>query len=204
MLKHLRAAVVLAVATLAACGPDSTQPSGLISTSGPSLDLSDPPVVADVLQRSEPLPHNFAATTVIGRGGGILRIPEAGFSMTFPANAVRTPTQITVVAVPGTAVAYLFEPHGLVFQKAPVITQDLRGTAAFADPSLLGELEGAYFPEAAQLDGLTAVVRETRPTTVDVNGWKMRFDVQHFSGYTALTRRSGYINASGNVVPFER
>ncbi|HYR10902.1 MAG TPA: hypothetical protein VEQ60_24190 [Longimicrobium sp.] len=204
MLKHLRAAALLAVAALAACGPDSTQPSTLITTSGPSLDLFDPPVVVDVLQRSEPLLHNFAATAVIGRGGGIIRIPEAGFTITFPANSVRTPTPITVVAVPGTAVAYLFQPHGLVFQKTPVVTQDLRGTQAFRDPSLLAELEGAYFPELSALDGLTAVVRETRPTLVDVAGWKMRFSVQHFSGYTASTRRGGYINASGNLIPFDR
>lgn len=204
MLKHLRAAAVLAAAALAACAPDSTQPSALISTGGAQLDLSDPPVVVDVLQRSEPLLHNFAAAGLIGRGGGILRIPEAGFTITFPANAVRIPTPITVVAVPGTAVAYLFEPHGLVFQKTPTITQDLRGTEAFGDPALLGELEGAYFPEITALEGLTAVVRETRPTTVDVAGWKMRFDVQHFSGYTASTRRTGYISSSGNVIPFDR
>ena len=204
MQKHLRGAAVLVLTALAACSPDSTQPSALISTSGPALDLSDPPVVIDVLQRSEPLLHNFAATALIGRGGGIIRIPEAGFTITFPANSVRLPTPITVVAVPGTSVAYLFQPHGLVFQNAPTITQDLRGTEAFRDPSLLGELEGAYFPDAGLLQGLTAVVRETRPTTVDVNGWKMRFDVQHFSGYTASTRRGGYINASGNFIPYER
>jgi hypothetical protein len=204
MLKHLRAVAVLAVATLAACGPDSTQPSGLITTGGPSLDMSDPPMVVDVLQRSEPLVHNFAAGAVIGRAGGVIRIPEAGFTMTFPANAVRVPTPITVVAVPGTAVAYLFQPHGLVFQKAPTIMQDLRGTAAFADPAILGQLEGAYFPEAGLLDGLTAIVRETRPTAVDVTGSRVRFDVQHFSGYTLSTKRSGYLNANGNVVPFDR
>jgi hypothetical protein len=204
MLKHLRAVTVLAAAALAACTSDSTQPSELISTRGAQLDLSDPPVVIDVLQRSEPLLHNFAAAEVIGRGGGIIRIPEAGFTITFPANAVRIPTPITVVAVPGTAVAYLFEPHGLVFQNTPVITQDLRGTEAFRDPSILGDLEGAYFPDAGLLDGLTAVVRETRPTQVDVAGWKMRFSVQHFSGYTASTRRGGYINASGNLIPFDR
>lgn len=204
MLKNLRAAVVLVAATLAACSPDATQPSSLITTGGPSLGLSDPALVVDVLQRSEPLLHNFAATALIGRGGGIIRLPEAGFTMTFPPNSVRLPTPITVVAVPGTAVAYLFQPHGLVFQRAPTIMQDLRGTEAFLNPSLLGELEGAYFPDAGMLNGLTAIVRETRPTTVDVNGWKMRFDVEHFSGYTASTRRSGYISSSGNVIPFDR
>ena len=204
MLKHLRVSVVLAAAALAACAPDSTGPDGLITTGGPALDLSDPPVVVDVLQRSEPLLHNFTATGVIGRGGGVLRIPEAGFSITFPANAVRIPTLVTVTAVPGTAVAYLLEPHGLVFQKSPVIMQDLRGTEVFGDPARLGELEGAYFPDETALAGLTATIRETRPTQVDVSGWRMRFDVDHFSGYTASTHRGGYINASGNLIPFDR
>lgn len=204
MPKHPCAALALVAATLAACAPDSTQPSGLISTGGPALDLSDPPVVVDVLQRSEPLLHNFAATAVIGRGGGILRIPEAGFSITFPPNAVRLPTPVTVTALPGTAVAYLFAPHGLVFENPPVITQELRGTAAFRDPALLDELEGAYFPDAGHLSGLTATIRETRPTTVDLAGWRMRFSVEHFSGYTASTRRGGYLNSSGNLIPYDR
>ncbi|HEV3051046.1 MAG TPA: hypothetical protein VGX50_12100 [Longimicrobium sp.] len=204
MLKHLRVSVVLAAAALAACAPDSTGPDGLITTGGPALDLSDPPVVIDVLQRSEPLLHDFTAAGVIGRGGGVLRIPEAGFSITFPVNAVRIPTLVTVTAVPGTAVAYLFEPHGLVFQKSPVIMQDLRGTEVFGDPSRLGELEGTYFPDETALAGLTATIRETRPTQVDVSGWRMRFDVDHFSGYTASTHRGGYITSSGNLIPTER
>lgn len=204
MLKHLRVFAVLAAAALAACAPDSTGPDGLIATGGPALDLSDPPVVVNVLQRSEPLLHNFAAAGVIGRSGGVLRIPEAGFSITFPPNAVRVPTPVTVTAVPGTAVAYVFAPHGLVFHKSPVITQDLRGTEVFGNPSRLGELEGAYFPDVTALAGLTATVRETRPTQVDVSGWRMRFDVDHFSGYTASTRRTGYISSSGNLIPLPR
>jgi hypothetical protein len=204
MLKSLRAALVLAAAALTACAPDTTGPSELISADRAQLNLSDPPLVIDVLQRSEPLLHNFAAAALIGRNGGVIRLPEAGFTMTFPANSVRFPTLITVVAVPGTPVAYLFQPHGLVFQKPPTITQDLRGTEAFGDPAILRDLEGAYFPEAGLLDGLTAIIRETRPTNVDVSGWKMRFEVEHFSGYTASTRRSGYISSSGNVIPFDR
>lgn len=204
MLKHLCVPALLVAAALAACTPDSTGPDGLITTGGPALDLSDPPVVVDVLQRSEPLLHSLAASGVIGRGGGTLRIPEAGFSITFPSNAVRVPTLVTVTAVPGTAVAYLFAPHGLVFHRSPAITQDLRGTEVFGHPSRLGELEGAYFPDPGALEGLTATIRETRPTTVDVSGWRMRFDVDHFSGYTASTRRTGYISSSGNLIPLGR
>jgi hypothetical protein len=100
-------------------------------------------------------------------------------------------------------VAYLFQPHGLVFHNAPQITQDLHGTEVFQDPALRASLEGAYFPDATHLDGGSARVRETRPTTVEVKGWKMKFDVEHFSGYLASARRSGYISSSGNLIPFD-
>lgn len=203
MLKHLRLFLPV-MAFLAACGTETTQPTELIRTSGPVLERFDPALEVDVLQRSAPLLHNFAAVGVIGREGGTLRIPDAGFSIQFPPDAVRLPTLVSVTALPGTSVGYVFAPHGLVFRKPPVITQELRGTAVFGEPAL-GSLEGAYLPDLAGLAGLTARVRETRPTTVDVTGWKMRFTVDHFSTYVASTRRrSGYISSSGNLVPAQR
>lgn len=205
MLKHLRVCLPVLAVFLASCGSDSTQPSALIRTGAPILGLFDPALEVDVLQRSAPLLHNFAAAQVIGREGGTLSIPEAGLSVEFPPNAVRAPTLISVTALPGTGVAYDFQPHGLVFRRPPVITQDLRGTAVFGDPSLRATLEGAYVPNPAGLAGRTARVRETRPTVVDVSGWTMRFGVDHFSTYVASSgRRSGYISSSGNLIPAER
>jgi hypothetical protein len=201
MLKHARVLVLLAAAALAACGPESTQPSALVPTGGPVLELFDPAIELDVLQRSAPLLHDFAASGVIGRDGGTLSIPEAGLSITFPRNAVRVPTPIVVAALPGTGVAYTFQPHGLVFQRPPVITQDLRGTAAFGEPDLRWRLAGGYVPEPAGLTGVTARVGEVRPGQVDVEGWTLRFDVDHFSTYVVSTRRSGYISASGTLLP---
>lgn len=204
MLKHVRAIALVAAALLAAC--DSTQPSGEIRTGvGPQLDLYDPAIEVDVLQRTTPLDRGYTASAVIGRSGGTISIPQAGFSITFPSNAIKgQPTLITVTAVEGTSVAYLFEPHGLNFHNAPMITQDLRATEVFQDPGLRATLEGAYFPDPTYLDGTRARIRETRPTVVDVNGWKMKFNVQHFSGYLASARRGGYISSSGNYIPVER
>ena len=205
MPKHLGVFLPIVAAFLAACGPDATEPSGLIHTGAPLLEYFDPALEVNVLQRSAPLLHSFAAVGIIGRDGGTLSLPEAGLSVEFPPNAVRVPTPITVTALPGTAVAYVFQPHGLVFRRPPVITQDLRGTEAFGNPGLRSTLEGAYVPDPAMLAGLTARVRETRPTTVDVAGWEMRFDVNHFSTYVASSgRRSGYISSSGNLIPVER
>lgn len=205
MLKHVRVLALLAAAALAAC--ESTQPSGEIRTGvGPQLDVYDPPVEVQVLRRATALPRSYTASAVIARGGGSISIPEAGFSIAFPSNAIKgQPTLVTVTALAGAGVAYTFEPHGIVFHNAPVVTQDLRGTEVFQDPGLRAGLEGAYFPEVSDLgSGGTARVRETRPTVVDVNGWKMKFSVQHFSGYLASTRRTGYISSSGNLIPYDR
>lgn len=205
MLKRLSACLPVLAVFLSSCGPEATQPSALIHTGASRLELFNPALEVDVLQRTEPLLHNFAAARVIGRDGGTLRLPEAGLTVEFPPNAVRLPTLVSVTAVPGTAVAYVFQPHGLVFRQPPTVTQDLRGTQAFARPALRAGLEGGYLPDLAGLLGLTARVRETRPTTVDVTGWAMRFEVDHFSAYIASTgRRSGYISASGNHVPTGR
>ncbi|HEU0298913.1 MAG TPA: hypothetical protein VFR37_05645 [Longimicrobium sp.] len=203
MPKH-RALAVLAATALASCGTDGTQPSGVIATGGPQLSLSDPPIEVSILQRSTPLLHNFVATSTIGPEGGTIRLPDAGFSITFPANAVASPTSITVAAVPGYAVAYLFHPHGLVFAQPAVATQDLRSTRAPRTTSGLRQMEGAYFPGLESLLGLVATVSETRPALVDADARKMTWTVEHFSGYAVSTRRSGYLNSSGNLIPVGR
>jgi hypothetical protein len=201
MSKHVRIFALLMAAALAAC--DSTLPSGEIRTSpGPQLDVYDPAIEVSVLQRTTALSRNYTASAVITRSGGTITIPEAGFSIAFPSNAVKgQPTLITVTALAGSNVAYTFEPHGISFHNAPMITQDLRGTEVFQNTSLRDQLEGAYFPELSDLGNGTARIKETRPTVVDVNGWKMKFNVQHFSGYLAAAGRGGYITSSGNLIP---
>jgi hypothetical protein len=204
MLKHVRVFALLMAAALAAC--DSTLPSGEIRTSpGPQLDIYDPAIEVEVLQRTTPLDRSYTASAVISRSGGTIAIPEAGVSITFPSNAVKgQPTLITVTALAGSNVAYEFQPHGLNFHNAPMITQDLRGTEVFQNPSLRSVLEGAYYPDSSYLGNGTAKIKETRPTVVDVNGWKMKFNVQHFSGYLAAAGRGGFISSSGNYIPFDR
>lgn len=202
MPKLPRALAAIAAILLASCGTDGTQPSQVIATGGPQLSLLDPPIEVSLLQRTTPLLHNFVASSTIGPEGGTLRITNAGVSITFPAGAIASPTRITVTAIPGFAVAYLFQPHGLTFAKPAVITQDLRGTRAPRDLAGLQQLEGAYFTGLDELLGLLAIIRETRPTLVDVNAQRVTWTVDHFSGYAVSTkRRSGYISSSGNLIP---
>ncbi|HEX8245798.1 MAG TPA: hypothetical protein VF541_19955 [Longimicrobium sp.] len=194
--------VMAGLATLAAACADLTEPQGTRSPVHPRLTLYDPPIDVTVLQRTVPLAAPISASAVIGRGGGTISIPAAGFSISFPANSIQggKPTLITVTALPGSNVAYEFQPEGLVFHNDPMITQDLKVTAVFGDPSLRNSLEGAYFPDTTYLGNGTARIRETRPTVVDVNGWRMKWNVHHFSGYLASTGRiGGYIGSSGFI-----
>jgi hypothetical protein len=193
--------VVLGLAALAAACRDVTQPQPM-SPSRPHLTVYDPPIDVMVLQRTTPLAAPITASAIIDRSGGTISIPEAGFSISFPANAISggRPTQITVTALPGSNVAYTFQPEGLVFHNDPMITQDLKGTQVFQDASLRNSLEGAYFPDSTYLGNGTARVKETRPTAVDINGWKMKWNVHHFSGYLASSGRiGGYIGSTGFI-----
>ena len=198
-------ALVGMLALLAGCS-DGATPTGdaLVAPTRAHLEIFDPEVEVGVLQRTTPLAANLTASGTISRSGGTISIPAAGFSITFPSNSIQggKGTLITVTALAGSNVAYVFHPHGLVFHNNPVITQDLKSTQLFQTPELRATLEGAYFPDPASLGNGTAKIRETRPTVVDVSGWKMKFNVHHFSGYLASTglRRGGYISSSGNVI----
>jgi hypothetical protein len=174
---------------------------------GPSLEIFAPPIEVGVLQRNVPLILPVQSSAVIGKDGGRIELPGTGLRVDFPTHAVRGNTRITITALPGTAVAYVFEPHGLVFRQPIQVRQTFKGTSAEGNHEIRESLEGAYFPELG-LEGLTllksgvAKVVETRPTFVDVNGSGLRFPVEHFSGYLVSTgRRSGYISSTGNLIP---
>ena len=202
MRRRLRLSILAVAATLAACATDGTAPSNVIETrGGPPLLLGDLPIFVEVLQRSTALPRSYTAEATIGSGGGTITIPEAGFRMDVPAGAVGAPTRITVKAVAGRNVAYEFAPHGLRFSRPATITQELRGTAAYG--TAVPTLEGAYTPSLLGLLGGLLRILETRPTTVQTDTWQMRFTVDHFSAYVASKRRSGYISASGTLIPFD-
>ncbi|HEX8692592.1 MAG TPA: hypothetical protein VF746_09250 [Longimicrobium sp.] len=201
-------ALIVAAAGMLGCTDGPTGGGQLVPTGGPNLEVFDPPVEVNVLQRLTPLARDYTASATIDRGGGTISIPEAGFSIDFPANSIAggRKTLITVTALAGSNVAYVFGPEGLVFHNNPMITQDLKGTEVFQNPALRDALEGAYFPDVTYLGNGTARIKETRPTVVDVNGWRMKFNIHHFSGYLSSTGfRGGYISSSGNRVPtFDR
>ena len=156
-------------------------------------------ILTSVVQRVVPLRQDYTASTTVGTAGGTLRIPEAGLTVTFPAGAVSAPVTVRATALAGSSVAYRFEPHGLVFQKEPVIAQDLSLTGV-VNQLLTAQLEGGYVPDESTLTGGTAVVTETRPATLDLLRLRMTFTIRHFSGYAATQKKSGYMSSSGNRI----
>ena len=154
-------------------------------------------VPVNVLQRTSPLTQDISVSAEIGKNGGTIEIREAGLKFVVPSNALDPPSSkrtvtITVTALKGDEVAYTFQPHGLRFREPVRIEQDFKGTTAEGDRSLLGGVEGAYFPSVADLDAAHGIasVLEFRPTSVDVTGNKIKFTVDHFSGYLIASGRN--------------
>ena len=96
---------------------------------------------------------------------------------------------ITVTALAGGDVAYTFEPHGLTFREALTVEQDSRVTTEGKHPDK-SALEGAYFRDPSLVHEGSALVSEFRPTSFDVNGHKLSWAVEHFSGYLLASGRS--------------
>jgi ZU5 domain len=192
-LRRLSAAIALAaVSLLSSSCRDATAPvsragaasallglpSGLGGGVGTLVDTT-----VNALQLAVPLLNDVSRSATIGPDGGTIEIPETGFRLDIPKNALSAPTLITVTAVQGSTVAYEFEPHGIALNKRLVVTQSLGPTSIIS--SLLGRsFTGAYFTSRDDLhvDG-TAFVHELEPTSTDLLSLQARFSIGHFSGY---------------------
>ena len=170
---------------LVACAADPITAPKIAAEANPGLvsDLLGGLVSKDVLTRKKPLAKDITVSAVIDKAGGRLQIPEAGFELVVPPNAVKTSTNFTVTALEGKLVAYEFGPHGTVFRRALQAKQDLSGT----DWNLLAlrPLMAGYFQEKSDLNPAraTAVLSEligglTVPLTRQFS-----WPIEHFSGY---------------------
>jgi hypothetical protein len=191
--RTLSAAIAVAAVSLvsSSCG-DATAPAS--RTDAPSALLGLPSGIGggvatlvdttlNTLQFAVPLATDISRSATIGPEGGTIEIPETGFRLDIPKNALYAPTLITVTAVQGSTVAYEFEPHGLTLNKRLVVTQSLGPTSIVSN--LLGQsFTGAYFTsrDDIHLDG-TAFVHELEPTSTDLLSLQLRFSIGHFSGY---------------------
>lgn len=192
-LRTLSAAIVLGAASLfsSSCG-DSTAPasravapsailalpSGLGGGVGTVVDTT-----VNALQYAVPLLGDISSDATIGVDGGTILIPQTGFRLDIPKNALSGPTMITVTAVQGSTVAYEFQPAGLTLNKRLIVTQDL-SVSSIASNLLGKSFEGAYFTSRDDIhsDG-TALVHELEPTVSDLTSLTVKFSIGHFSGY---------------------
>jgi hypothetical protein len=189
----LRAGVIAsATALLAACG-DSSAPTSAAPAAAPQLEVVNPAVSANTLRRNTPIHKGTTVSaTINNRKGGSISIPEAGFSLYIPENALpKSKMTITVTVVPGKSVAYEFGPHGTVFSKPIYFVQDLGNTNY--DALTMSALEVGYFQSAAQLNDLLgeALVNEFLSTALYQDA-KYNFvyaPIEHFSGYLVSTGR---------------
>lgn len=196
------------LATIAACsagdslnGPKRVDaPShllgGIIQTTEEITESTTSLLIAP-LKRTAPLGNDVTWSFTVGSGGGSSSDSTVGLTVKIPAGALSSPTTITVTALKGSAVAYGFQPHGLVFAKNAFLTQNLRGTEAGGLLSI-PLLSGAHFAtETLQLnsDGL-AVVTEIVPALTDLLSQKVTFGIGHFSGWIVATGRSETEEAS--------
>lgn len=183
-------AVIATTLGVAGCGVDrATGPAA------PDARLAEAPATGllgdilgqltekDVLTRKAPLAEDLTVSKTIGRRGGTIEIPAAGFSLRIPAGAVTEDVEISVTAVAGKAIAYEFAPHGIRFAVPLVANQDLANTDY--RPLSFRILSAGYFADRSQLDVLraTALVSELiRGLTLPLSK-QFYWPIQHFSGY---------------------
>jgi hypothetical protein len=142
-----------------------------------------------VLTRIKPLEADISVSAVIGRGGGSIRIDQAGGKIDIPAGALDADTRITMTALAGANVTYEFQPHGLTFKKPVKVQQFIAGTSAADFPTLLKGMHGSYYDQTAldsafvDRDKKLARVKEHQLGYLEANASQIKFYIEHFSGY---------------------
>jgi hypothetical protein len=184
---------IAAGAVLVACSDMSgpAKPSAQRApTAEPSLSVAGVPNFAALL-RSQPLgPKVGASATINGAAGGRIDLPSAGFSVVVPAGAFAGTLTISISALPGRAVGYEFEPHGIVFNRPLVATQNLAGLADVHGLQNFSALRGGYFASQADVNPATGNSHVTETVGASVSGGVAVFLIPHFSGWQVGSGRS--------------
>lgn len=202
MIRHLsnvlsRGMIVAAAGLFAAACSDSTAPTPVVRPSAVSManqayaaksstklstsvsKLTGSTKVS-VLEFAAGVDVAVSASKVIGPEGGILSLPQTGFTLIVPRGAVSASTTFSVTPVGGRYVAYDFEPHGTSFAVPLTFMQDLSKTKHKSGTSI----RGAYFSDKSLIDQAvgSAGVSELFTLSFDGLGWSF-FSISHFSGY---------------------
>jgi hypothetical protein len=145
--------------------------------------------------RSLALDQDVSWSFVAGPGGAVSSNSSVGLTVTVPSGALASTQVIKVTALAGDAVAYRFEPHGLVFQRPVTLKQSLNGVSFSSRDVLVG----AYFKTdrlVVNENGL-AQISEVLPVALNPYSRTATFQIEHFSGYILASGRSLEENEEG-------
>lgn len=195
---HLIAGLTLSLAGFTACADTTglaTAPRSIRSDAQLLGGVLEPTVssigsaLVAPLDRTTPLAAPISWSFSVGANGATSSNAASGLTISIPRGALSNTVTITVTALPGSAVAYRFEPHGLTFSRNVTLTQNLAGTSAGVLTGLL--LQGAHFPgdEPVITNGL-ALVTETVTASVNLLSNTTSFPIRHFSGWIVATGRA--------------
>jgi hypothetical protein len=193
LLRLTTSRVLSAIALLAtaACADSPVGPLARGATAAAPLAATsagttsaDARVAVTTLKRRSPLAQSVTVSFTTTSAGGSYDLPGTGLRVVVPAKAVpSSPFTITVTALPGSGVAYNFEPHGTVPVSPLTLAVEMGATsyAALQSPSAV---DAGYFASTPGIDHRTggAVVSELRAVTADRSTNRITFPVSHFSG----------------------
>jgi hypothetical protein len=138
---------------------------------------------------------------ITAAGGGTLTIPEAGFTISFPAGALNQDIQITIIALSGASVAYDMFPHGLRFNKPVIATQAIPAGSGRKGgaPIFCAYLDSAHENIGANGVALAAEI-ELSFTDFDAfaNPIRSRWYLNHFSRYILASGDTGGSTATAD------
>ena len=187
----LTAFVLSSCADQAVTGPLASVPDASLSKgsdSGLPGSLGDPThVELKAVWWKKQHKNTISVSRTIDQAGGVISIPETGFSMSFPAGAVSHAIKITVTS-DDKYVAYKMEPSGTQFAKDVTVTQQLNTTTLYGEP-LRTQLYAAYIADDnAKLTGKIPVL-EIEPSKTIFSPLSALFPeaqvwiIRHFSRY---------------------
>jgi len=162
---------------------------------GSALTARTPSFSAGALAKSEksagrqhPVATSFTRSIDVDHKGGRIEIPEVGFRLDIPKNAIHGnlgTIHMSVTVLAGNQIAYDFQPTGLTFDQPLQFEQDMRDLAKDASVDPASVLQVSYFKSPADLDPAhgTARTYEDLPSGIDFSGHTLKADIWHFSGY---------------------
>lgn len=177
----------------AACSTDANAPTGLVPTDASATVFGGGSTKSTNTLKGTREPggsvgslawfghrnRDYTVSQTIGPEGGVVRIPDTGFELVVPANAVSTPTNFSVTALAGRSVAFEFQPHGTTFKVPLTFRQNIRYTR-FGHGQ---HLKGAYFEDRTKINANTGAATVLEQIDASVNGDWIEFLIHHFSGY---------------------